>query len=150
MGMSMVVTDIGSLIFQRSIHADICRKLRIAAGLGIALHLCVTGVGHFRRLMGDTARNVKNQLTAIVGDGVAIFKTLSAAQAAQKIHADICRKLRMLSAAQAAQKKFKTATSIFAVLSAAQAAQKSSPLSLGEPWVLSAAQAAQKHAPFTS
>ena len=79
MGMSMVVTDIGPLVTEASCDTDIRRKLGIAAGLGIALHLCVAGVGHFRRLMGDAARNVKNQLAAIVGDGVAIFKTFTAA-----------------------------------------------------------------------
>ena len=75
MGMSMVVTDIGPLVTEASCDTDIRRKLGIAAGLGIALHLCVAGVGHGWGVMGNATGNVEPQLGAIVYQGVAIFKT---------------------------------------------------------------------------
>ena len=71
----MIVTNIGPFVFQRSIHADIRRKLRIATGLGVAVHLRVAGMGHGWGVMGNATGNVEPQLGAIVYQGVAIFKT---------------------------------------------------------------------------
>ena len=70
----MIVSNIGALVTQRASHANIGGKLCVTTRLGVALHLRVAGVGHGRGIVGDAAGDIENQLTAVVGHGVAIFE----------------------------------------------------------------------------